>query len=77
MKLIVANESHFKYAQIISDTITESAKVRGTGIAQRTPEYIIQRLKNGNAIIALDGQNFAGFCYIEVWGNKDIVANSG
>lgn len=77
MKLIVANESHFKYAQIISDTITESAKVRGTGIAQRTPEYIIQRLKNGNAIIALDGQNFAGFCYIEVWGNKDFVANSG
>ena len=43
MELVVANESHFKYAQVISDTITESAKVRGTGIAQRTPEYIIQR----------------------------------
>lgn len=77
MELVVANESHFKYAQVISDTITESAKVRGTGIAQRTPEYIIQRLKNGNAVIALDGENFAGFCYIEVWGNKDFVANSG
>ena len=77
MELIVANESHFKYAQIISDTITESAKVRGTGIAQRTPEYIRKRLQNGNAIIALDGAVFAGFCYIEVWGNKDFVANSG
>ncbi|AWX44033.1 Argininosuccinate synthase [Flagellimonas maritima] len=77
MKIVIANESHYKYAQIISDTITESAKVRGTGIAQRTPEYIIKRLQNGNAVIALDGEKFAGFCYIEVWGNKNFVANSG
>jgi len=77
MKIVIANESHYKYAQIISDTITESAKVRGTGIAERTPEYIRKRLQNGNAVVALDGENFAGFCYIEVWGNKDFVANSG
>ena len=77
MEIRIANESHFKYAQAISDTITESAKVRGTGIAQRSPEYIIKRLENGNAVIALDGDRFAGFCYIEVWGNKDFVANSG
>ena len=77
MKIVFANESHIKYAQIISDTITESAKVRGTGIAMRTPEYIIRRLQNGQAVIALDGDNFAGFCYIEVWGHKKFVANSG
>lgn len=77
MEIVVANQSHFKYAQVISDTITESAKVRGTGIARRTPEYILERLENGNAVIALDGEKFAGFCYIEVWGNKDFVANSG
>lgn len=77
MKLVVANESHFKYAQIICDTIAESAKVRGTGIAKRTPEYIQKKLSNGNAIIALDGEKFAGFCYIEVWGHEKFVANSG
>lgn len=77
MKIQVANESHFKYAQIICDTIEESAKVRGTGIAKRTPEYIMKRLQNGNAIIALDGDKFAGFCYIEVWGHQKFVANSG
>ncbi|WP_420400994.1 GNAT family N-acetyltransferase [Flagellimonas sp.] len=77
MEIVIANESHFKYAQIISDTITESAKVRGTGIAQRSPEYIMKRLENGNAVIALDEGKFAGFCYIEVWGNKNFVANSG
>ncbi|MEZ4809446.1 MAG: GNAT family N-acetyltransferase [Allomuricauda sp.] len=77
MEIVIANESHFKYAQIISDTLAESAKVRGTGIAQRSPEYIIKRLQNGNAVIALDGDKFAGFCYIEVWGDKNFVANSG
>lgn len=77
MKLVVANESHFKYAQDICDTIEESAKVRGTGIAKRTPEYIQKKLQNGNAVIALEGEIFAGFCYIEIWGHEKFVANSG
>lgn len=77
MNIIVATASHFKYAQIICDTIAESAKVRGTGIAKRTPDYIRKKLENGNAVIALDGDTFAGFCYIEVWGHEKYVANSG
>lgn len=77
MKIVVADASHIKYAQIICDTIADSAKVRGTGIAKRTPEYIIKRVKNGNAVIALDGDRFAGFCYIEVWEHQKYVANSG
>ena len=77
MKLIVANTTHFKYAQAICDTIADSAKVRGTGIAKRTPEYIKKKLANGNAIIALNGEAFAGFCYIEIWGHEKFVAHSG
>ncbi|NVJ63631.1 MAG: GNAT family N-acetyltransferase [Flavobacteriaceae bacterium] len=77
MKIVSANKSHFKYAPIICDTIAESAKVRGTGIAKRTPEYIQKKMENQNAIIALDGDQFAGFCYIEVWGHNKFVANSG
>lgn len=77
MKILIANASHFKYAQVICDTIAESAQVRGTGIAKRTPEYITKKLENGNAVIALDGEKFAGFCYIEVWGHEKFVANSG
>jgi N-acetylglutamate synthase-like GNAT family acetyltransferase len=77
MDIVIANESHIKYATIISETISDSAKVRGTGIAKRTPEYIIKRLVNGNAVIALDEDKFAGFCYIEVWGHQKFVANSG
>ena len=77
MTIVVADASHIKYAQVICDTIADSAKVRGTGIAKRTPDYIIRRIKNGNAVIALDGDTFAGFCYIEVWGHQKYVANSG
>ena len=77
MKIVIANESHSKYAQVICDTISESAKVRGTGIAKRTPEYIIKKMTKGNAVIALDNGTFVGFCYIEVWGHNKYVANSG
>ena len=77
MKIVIANASHEKYAQVICDTIEESAKIRGTGIARRTPEYIHTKMQNGNAVIALEGEKFAGFCYIEVWSHEKFVANSG
>lgn len=77
MKIVIANTSHEKYAEVICDTIEESAKIRGTGIARRTPEYILTKMQNGNAIIALEGDKFAGFCYIEVWSHEKFVANSG
>ena len=52
MKIIIANATHAEYAELICNTIEESAKVRGTGIARRTPEYILTKMTNGNAIIA-------------------------
>ncbi len=77
MKIVIADKSHCIYAQIICDTIADSAQVRGTGIAKRTTEYIISKMENGDAVIALQGSAFAGFCYIESWGHNRFVANSG
>jgi len=77
MKIELAQAKHIKYAQTISVCIDDSAKVRGTGIARRTPEYIATKIENGNAVIALEGDTFAGFCYIEVWGHGKFVAHSG
>ena len=78
IQVLIADETHINYVQIILDTIEAAAKVRGTGIAKRTPEYVQTKMKEGKAIIALaDGNEFAGFCYIESWGNKQFVANSG
>jgi len=73
----IANEQFLEYVDTILTTISDAAKVRGTGIARRSPEYIEQKIKEGKAIIALAGKEFAGFCYIETWGNKKFVANSG
>lgn len=73
----IANEEHIKYVQTILDTIEAAAKVRGTGIAKRSPEYVEQKMREGKAIIALVENEFAGFCYVESWGNKQFVANSG
>lgn len=77
MQIVIANKSHIIYANIICETIAEAAKVRGTGIAKRKPEYVAKKMENGNAVIALDNGKFAGFCYIEQWGHGKFVANSG
>jgi hypothetical protein len=34
-------------------------------------------MEAGNAVIALEGDVFAGFCYIEAWGHEKFIANSG
>jgi hypothetical protein len=77
LKIVIADSSHSKYADIICETIESSAKLRGTGIAKRTPEYINTKLENRNAVIALEGDKFAGFCYIECWSHGKYVAHSG
>ncbi|MBQ6556769.1 MAG: GNAT family N-acetyltransferase [Bacteroidales bacterium] len=78
IRVTVAGEGHLKYAEDICDEIYVSSLERKTGIAKRTPEYIREKINAGKAVIALaeDGE-FAGFSYIESWGGKSFVANSG
>ena len=74
----VACEKHLKYAREICKEMEESAKVRGTGIAKRSPEYVEKKMSEGKAVIALDEEHcFAGFSYIESWSHDCFVANSG
>lgn len=77
IKIFVADESHIKYVDTILSTIEAAAKVRGTGIAKRNPEYVKQKMREGKAVIALYGDEFAGFSYIETWGGKHYVTTSG
>lgn len=76
--ILVASAQHADYAPLICDEMASSAKARGTGIAQRSPEYVANKMLEGKAVIALhkDG-TWAGFCYIETWSHGDFVANSG
>jgi len=74
----VASAQHVDYAAQICVEMAESAKARGTGIAQRSPEYVANKMLEGKAVIALHRNGtWAGFCYIETWSHGDFVANSG
>ncbi|MCC6834933.1 MAG: GNAT family N-acetyltransferase, partial [Cytophagales bacterium] len=76
VRAATADDAH--YAETITTEMAESAKARGTGIAQRTPEYVKMKMEEGKAVIALtkDG-TWVGFCYIEAWQHEKYVANSG
>ena len=60
--VMVASVGHLKYVKVINDTIDE---------------YIADKINQGKAIIALNREEFVGFCYIESWGHEKFVANSG
>ena len=77
IKVFVAGPEHEVYVDTILDTIAEAAKVRGTGIAKRTHDSLTTKMKEAKAVIALCGTEFAGFSYIETWGNKQYVTTSG
>ena len=77
-QIMIANESHCDFAQIICDEMANSAQARGTGIAKRSPEYIKDKMREGKAVIAFSKDGiWAGFCYIETWSHGEYVANSG
>ena len=44
IEVLVAGPEHEKYVDTILDTIAEAAKVRGTGIAKRTHEYLAKKM---------------------------------
>lgn len=76
--ILIANESHLSFAEIICDEMARSAQARGTGIAKRSPDYIQQKIREGKAVIAFSKEGiWAGFCYIETWSHGEYVANSG
>ncbi len=74
----VANENHLRLAETICREMEESAKARGTGIAKRSPIYVMEKMLEGKAIIAMTlSDEWVGFCYIETWDHGKFVANSG
>lgn len=77
IKIIISDIQHSIYAEEICNMMAEAAKLRGTGIAKRSPDYIKSKIADGKAVLALDGEQVVGFCYIETWEHGKFVANSG
>ncbi len=77
-EISVAGEEHLTYVGEIEKAILEASKVKGTGLAKRSKEYLRAKIVEGKAIIAVSPEKeLAGFCYIESWGHEKFVANSG
>src|SRR5205814_3186699 len=48
------------------------------GIAKRSPQYLIDKMNEDKAVIAVTTDDtWVGFCYIEEWSHGEFVANSG
>lgn len=74
----IANKNDEHYAVSIINEMESSARIRGTGIAKRSPEYISEKMEKGNAVIAVTRSGeWVGFSYIEIWSNGEFVSNSG
>lgn len=75
--VVRAEAEHEIYAKHISDFIYEASKDKDAGLAQRSPNYILNKMREGKAVIAFVDKEVAGFCYIETWQHGKFVANSG
>lgn len=74
----IASKEHLVYVPEIEKALYEASLQKGTGIAVRSREYLMGKIEEGKAVIALGNNGlWAGFCYIESWGHNKFVANSG
>ncbi len=73
----VATKTDAVFAEEICAEMESSAKARGTGIAKRSPLYLIEKMERGQAFIALVDGKVGGFCYTESWSDGNYIANSG
>mgnify|MGYP006282399259 CR=1 FL=1 len=76
--ITIASEEHLAYVPDIKQALIKASRQKNTGIAVRSSDYLTEKIREGKSVIAYDSNgNWAGFCYIESWGHKKFVANSG
>lgn len=74
----VASDRHLPLADLICHTIKEGVLARVTGIAGRTPEDIREKIRSGQAVVALHRNgDWVGFAYWAVWEAGQYVSHSG
>lgn len=78
IQITIASDKHLEYVPVIEQALMNASQKKGAAIAVRSAEYLYQKIKQGKAVIACGSEGeWAGFCYIESWGHKRFVANSG
>lgn len=77
LSIVVAAAEHCAHAAEIANMMEAAAQQRGTGISRRKSSYLEEKMRTGNAVIALSKGQPVGFSYIETWSHGRFVANSG
>lgn len=75
--VVTATSKHHHYIPDILSAIHDATLEKGTSIVMRDPTYLAHKMDEGKAVIAIRGDEFVGFCYLECWENERFVANSG
>lgn len=74
----LARSEDEQFAEAISIETERSAIERGSGISKRPASVIIQKMREGKAVIAVSTHGeWAGFSYIEIWSGGEFISNSG
>lgn len=77
LKIRISTSNDVSFAHEIAQMIKFEALKSNSGLCRRSVNYISDKITEGKAVIALVGNELAGFCYIESWGCGGFVANSG
>lgn len=77
ISVLTATSEHHHFIPDILSAIHDATLEKGTSIVMRAPSYLAQKMNEGKAVIALRGDEFVGFCYLESWQGGQFVANSG
>lgn len=78
VRVVFATPEHVGHASALAALIDAAAQDPNTGLARRTATYIAEKMRAGNAVIAIGpGDEAAGFCYVETWEHGRYIANSG
>lgn len=74
----VANTDDFVYLDDIINEINQSARLRKTGIEDRTVGYLKRKINERFGIIVIDktSNEWAGFSCLEVWNHDKYVSNT-
>ncbi len=73
----IGGDKHKKHAIKIAEMIERASEKKGTILAIRKPNYILDKIIKGKSILALDGEIIVGFCYFQNWENNEFIAHSG
>lgn len=73
----IPSEEHIPFSQKIENLLKEAATEKSRGLNIKKRDYISEKILSGNAIIATQNGELAGFCYLRRREKANYVSISG